>query len=196
MHRFAAALLCAASLAAATPAADDLPQQMKRVIDAFAIAMENAADPVSSEQAFYQGAIPGLLRKLDPHSVFFDPGQFEQLKKLESSTQKGFGSVVSLLPGRVILLQTLPGTPSQKAGLAPGDEILSINGYDISRLDLDQLVSLLGQSRQQQAQLEVRRPGTARLMHFVLTPEEMLSPSVERAFFLEAGVGLHPGGQF
>ena len=50
-------------------------------------------------QAIYQGAIPGLLRVLDPHSVFFDPGQFDQLQKMQESTQKGFGSVVSLLPG-------------------------------------------------------------------------------------------------
>ena len=114
--------MCAAATLAA---ADDLPSQMKSVIDAFSIVEQNAADPVSSEQAFYQGAIPGLLRKLDPHSVFFDPGQFDQLKKMESSTQKGFGSVVSLLPGRVIVLQTLPGTPSAKAGLAPGDEIMA-----------------------------------------------------------------------
>ena len=118
--------------------------QMKSVIDAFAIVEQNAADPVSSEQAFYQGAIPGLLRKLDPHSVFFDPGQFEQLKKMESSTQKGFGSVVSMLPGRVIVLQTLPGTPSAKAGLAPGDEILAINGYIIGRLDIDQIHATAG----------------------------------------------------
>jgi carboxyl-terminal processing protease len=188
MHRLAAALLCAAALRAAGPD-DELPQQMKRVIDAYAIVEENAADPITPEQAFYQGAIPGLLRKLDPHSVFFDPGQFDQLKKLETSTQKGFGSVVSLLPGRVIVLQTLQGTPSQKAGLAPGDEILAINGYDISRLDLDQLTALLGQSRQQQARLDVRRPGTARIMQFMLTPEELQSPSVERTFFLGAGVG-------
>jgi carboxyl-terminal processing protease len=187
MHRLAVALLFAAALPAAQD--DELPQQMKRVIDAYAIVEQNAADPVTSEQAFYQGAIPGLLRKLDPHSVFFDPGQFEQLQKLETSTQKGFGSVVSLLPGRVIVLQTLPGAPSQKAGLAPGDEIVAINGYDISRLDLDQLVALLGQSRRQQARLDVRRPGTARIMQFMLTPEEMQSPSVERAFFLGAGVG-------
>jgi len=196
MHWLLAILLSAVPLLAAPPAEDDLERQMKRVIDAFAIAKENSADPITTEQAFYQGAIPGLLRKLDPHSVFFDPGQFEQLKKLESSTQKGFGSVVSLLPGRVIVLQTLPGTPSQKAGLAPGDEILGINGYDISRLDLDQLVALLGQSRQQQAQLDVRRPGTARLMHFTLTPEEMQSPCVERTFFLEAGVGYIRLGSF
>ena len=181
MLRLAAALLVAA---ATLPAQDDLDRQMKSVIDAYALVEQNAADPVSSEQAFYQGAIPGLLRRLDPHSVFFDPGQFEQLKKMEASTQKGFGSVVSLLPGRVIVLQTMPGTPSAKAGLAPGDEILAINGYVISRLDLDQLTELLSQSRQQQAQLDVRRPGTNGLMRLVLTPEEMQAPSVERAFFL------------
>ena len=186
MLRSLTILLCAAAVAAA---ADDVETQMKRLLEAYAIAEQNAADPVDSEQAFYQGAIPGLLRRLDPHSVFFDPGQFDQVKKMEASKQKGFGSVVSLLPGRVIVLQTLPGTPSAKSGLAPGDEIVAINGYVISRLDLDQLTQLLTQSRQQQAQLDVRRPGSSRMLRFVLTPEEMQAPSVERAFFLAAGIG-------
>jgi carboxyl-terminal processing protease len=185
MLRFATALLCAATLTAA----DDLESQMKRLLDAYAAAEQNAADPVSSEQAFYQGAIPGLLRHLDPHSVFFDPGQFEQVKKMEQSTQKGFGSVVSLLPGRIIVLQTTPGTPSAKSGLAPGDEIVAINGYIVGQLDLEQLTELLSQSRQRQAQLEVRRPGSAGILRFVLTPVEMQAPSVERTFFLGAGVG-------
>jgi carboxyl-terminal processing protease len=185
MFRFSLVLLCAAAL----PAQDDLAARMKSIVQAYAILEQNAADPVSSEQAFYQGAIPGLLRTLDPHSVFFDPGQFEQLRKMESSTQKGFGSVVSLLPGRVIVLQTAPGTPSARSGLAPGDEIVGINGYIISRLDLDQLTQLLGQSRQQQAQLDVRRGGSSRILHFTLIPEEMQAPSVERAFFIGAGIG-------
>jgi carboxyl-terminal processing protease len=186
MFRPVIVLLCAA---ATVTAADDIESQMKRLLDAYAIAERSAADPVDSEQAFYQGAIPGLLRRLDPHSVFFDPGQFDQVKKMEASTQKGFGSVVSLLPGRVIVLQTTPGTPSAKSGLAPGDEIVAINGYVIGRLDLEQLEQLLTQSRQQQAQLEVRRPGSARILRFVLTPEDMQAPSVERAFFLGAGIG-------
>jgi len=162
---------------------------MKSVLGAYSILEQNAADPVPSEQAFYQGAIPGLLRKLDPHSVFFDPGQFEQLKKLETSTQKGFGTVVSLMPGRIIVLQTLPGTPSAKAGLAPGDEILGINGYIVGRLDLDQLTELLTAARQRQAQLDVKRPGSAALMQLVLTPEELAAPSVDRTFFVAAGIG-------
>lgn len=184
--RWFLALILTTGLASAS---DDLAPLVKQLTEAFAILEENAADPVNPEQAFYQGAIPGALRKLDPHSVFFDPQQFEQLKQLQTSTQKGFGSVVSILPGRVIVLQTLPGTPSAKSGMAPGDEILGINGYRLDRLEVEQLIGLLTQSRQQQAYLDVRRPGNARIMKFVLTPEAMQSPSVERAFFVGAGVG-------
>ena len=187
MLRSAALFVCAALALRAQDA--ELEKQLRSIIEAYALASANAADPVSSEQAFYAGAIPGLLRKLDPHSIFFDPDQFEQLKRMESSTSKGFGSVVSILPGRVIVLQTLPGTPSQKAGLAPGDEILAINGYIIGQLDMEQLPQLLEQSRQRQARLDVRRPGVASLMQFTLTPEEMQSPSVDRAYFLSAGIG-------
>ena len=184
MKRFFSVLLLSTCLFA-----DDLETEVKRLTEALAILEENSADPVSPEQAFYQGAIPGLLRRLDPHSVFFDPGQFEQLKKLQTSTAKGFGSVVSVLPGRVIVLQTLPGTPSAKSGIAAGDEILAINGYQLSRLDMDQLIELLTVSRQQPAHLDVRRPGNARLLQFVLTPEELQAPSVERVFFVGPGVG-------
>ena len=158
-------------------------------MDVFATVEANAADPISSEQAFFQGAIPGMLRRLDPHSVFFDPGQFEQLRQLETSTSKGFGSVVSVLPGRVIVLQTLPGTPSARSGLAPGDELLAVNGIRLDRLDAEQLIGLLSQSRQHPAQLDVRRPGNARILQLTLTPEEMQSPSVERAFLLKPGIG-------
>jgi len=189
MFRSLAILLCAA---VACPAADDLAKQVKSVIDAFAIVEENAADPVSPEQAFYAGALPGLLKTLDPHSVFFDPGQFDQLRKMESSTQKGFGSIVSLVPGKVVVLQTLPGTPSAKAGLMPGDNIMAINNYIIGRLDIDQLTELLAESRQHPAQLDVMRPGSGKIMRLTLTPEEMQASSVERAFFLGAGIGyLH-----
>ena len=189
MFRLIAILLCTA---VASPAADDLDRQLKTFIDAFALVEQNAAEPISSEQALYAGAVPGLLKTLDPHSVFFDPGQFDQLKKMESSTQKGFGTIVSLVPGKVVVLQTMPGTPSAKSGLMPGDEIVAINNYVIGRLDIDQLTELLAESRQHPAQLDVMRPGSGGIMRLVLTPEDMLSSSVERAFFMSPGIGyLH-----
>ncbi len=174
---------------AQAPANDDLEREIKTVVEAFAIVQAEAADPVGSERAFYSGIIPGMLRKLDPHSVFFDPDQFEQLKNMQNSTHKGFGSIVSVLPGRVIVLQTMPGTPSAKSGIAAGDEILAVNGYVLARFEMEQIVQILGMSRQKPAKIDVHRPGSARILEFSLVPEELQAPSVERAFHLKPGIG-------
>ena len=170
-------------------ASDDVMEQMKRFVDVYAVVEREAADPVAPEKALYQGAIPGMLRRLDPHSVFLDPDQFQQLKEMETSTRKGFGSIVSVLPGRVIVLQVLPATPAQKAGLGPGDEILAVNDYPLGRLEMEQIVQLLGEAHQKPARLVVRKPGNARVLEFTLTPAELQSPSVDRAFLLKPGIG-------
>jgi carboxyl-terminal processing protease len=184
------AFLCASPwLLSAQQPDDQLAGEVKRITDIYALVDTYEADPVSPDQAIYQGAIPGLLRKLDPHSVFFDPGQFEQMKQMERSTSKGFGTIVSLMPGRVIVLQALPGTPSSRSGMAPGDEILAVNNIRLDRLDLDQLTQFLGEARQKPAQLYVRRPGVSGLLNLTLIPEEMQSKSVDRAFALRPGIG-------
>ncbi len=187
--RILSLLACACLSFAADAPKDDEARQMKKFIDAYKILEQNTADPFDVDQAFYQGAVPGLLRHLDPHSVFFDPGQFEQLQQMQSSTQKGFGSIVSVLPGRVMVLQVSPNTPSEKAGMSPGDEILAVNNYRLDRLDADQIIEVLGQSKQKQAELVVRRPGNARLIPLTLTPEAIHTSSVERVFELQPGVG-------
>src|SRR5579864_454766 len=173
----------------APPPADDLDGLLKRFTELVAIVEGQAADKVNSEQAIYGGAIPGMLRELDPHSIFFDPQQNEQLKEMERSERKGFGTVVSVLPGRVIVLQALPGTPSAKSGLQPGDEIVAVNNVALARLEFDQIVEFLSEARQHQAQLIVRRPGNVRLLDFILDPALVDSPSVDRAFLLKPGVG-------
>ncbi|MGH9628810.1 MAG: S41 family peptidase [Bryobacteraceae bacterium] len=182
-------LISALLLFFAPAAAEPLDKYLKQFVDMVAVVQAEAADPVDMTKAFYEGAIPGMLRRLDPHSVFFDPGQFAQLKELEKSTRKGFGSVVSILPGRVIVLQTLPGTPSAKSGISPGDEIIAINNIRLDRLEIEQLIQLLTQSRQKEVHLHVRRPGSARILQFVLTPEDVDAPSVERVFHVRPQIG-------
>jgi len=171
------------------PPDEDLDGLLKRFTELVAIVESQAADKVNSEQAIYGGAIPGMLRELDPHSIFFDPQQNQQLKEMESSERKGFGTVVSILPGRVIILQALPGTPSAKSGLQPGDEIVAVNNIALARLEFEQIIEFLSQARQHQAQLIVRRPGNVRLLDFILDPALVDSPSVDRAFLLKPGVG-------
>jgi carboxyl-terminal processing protease len=167
---------------------EELDAILRRIAEVYTVMEEEAADPVNSYNAIYSGAIPGMLKRLDPHSIFFDPGQFEQLKEMQQATRKGFGSVVSILPGRVFILQTLPGSPSERFGLQPGDEILAINNIPLSRLSIDQLVGLLSESRRREAQLYIRRQGQSGLISITMVPEEMDSSSVDLSFFLRAGV--------
>jgi carboxyl-terminal processing protease len=182
-------LFAPATFAQAPPDATALEAELGRFTEVLALVEENAADPVSVEQVLHGGAIPGMLRKLDPHSVFFNRDQFEQLQEMQKDVAKGFGSIVSVLPGRVIVLETQAGSPSQRAGLSPGDEIVIINNIPLAGLEIEQLAQLLGMARKRPVQIRVRRQGTAGLLTLTMTPAELQSPSVDRAFLLEPGVG-------
>ncbi len=182
------ALLAACSALADTPSGDGPPEaQAKRFLEVFGLLERRYVDPFDPAAAMYGGALPSMLQTLDPHSAFLDPAQFESLREMQRSTEKGFGSVVNLLPGRVIVLQTLPGSPSERAGLAPGDEILILNGQPLAYLPIQQLAALLGSARQRVAELMVRRPSIEDLLEMRLVPAEVADPSVSRHFLLEPG---------
>lgn len=168
----------------------ELTPLLNQFIQVFSTVQAEAADPEPADKMIFEGAIPSMLRRLDPHTQFFDPAQFDQLRQMESSEQKGFGSIVSVLPGRVIFLQTLPGTPSNKAGIQAGDELIAVNNYAIRSLEPDQIIQLLTEARQQKVAVLIRRQGAARLLSLTLTPELVDSPSVDRAFLLKPGYGF------
>lgn len=182
--------------ASAAPNPSDAETLLKQFTQVLAAVDSRAADPVNVESAIYDGAIPAMLRELDPHSVFFNRDQYQQLQEMEHSESKGFGSIVNVLPGRVIVLQAMPGTPSARAGLSPGDEIVAVNNIALAALSFDQLVPFLTESKQKEAHLIVRRQGSPRLLEFTLKPELMDSPTVERAFLLRPGIGYIRVGSF
>jgi carboxyl-terminal processing protease len=167
----------------------DLSPYLRKFAEVFSTVQTEAADNPVADKLIYEGAIPSMLRQLDPHTQFFDPVQFEQLKQMEDSEQKGFGSIVSVLPGQVIFLQTLPGTPSNKAGIQAGDELLAVNNIAIRSLQPEQIIELLTEARRQKVSVYVRRQGSAHLLQFALTPALVDSPSVDRSFVLKPGFG-------
>lgn len=170
-------------------AVHDLELRLREFVDALEVVNTEAAAKSTPNRLIYEGAIPAMLRQLDPHTQFFDPVQFEQLKQMEESEQKGFGSVVNIGPGRVTFLQTLPGTPSNRAGIMPGDDLIAINNIAIAPLDPEHIVELLTEARQQKVTLYIRRQDSVKVLEFTLSPELVDQPSVDRAFLLKPGYG-------
>ncbi len=175
-----------------SPAADDTAAQALKFTALYNAIEQYYVDPVDTDHAIFDGGIRGMLSALDPFCAFLDHDQFELMKQQARGESIGFGSVLYVSAGKVMILQTAQGSPSFRAGLAPGDEIVAINGQRVERLDLQSLVNLLKSARSRPVRLGVIHPGRDVPEDFNLRPAEIALPSVDKAFLWSPGVAyLH-----
>src|SRR5229473_2585044 len=107
---------------------DDIRNSLKTFTRIYNVVEENFADPVSPDKAVYKGAIPGMLRTLDPHSNFFDPRDFQLLREDQKGHYYGVGMQVGPQPNaKTAVKAPFPGSPAYKVGLRPGDVIVFVN---------------------------------------------------------------------
>jgi carboxyl-terminal processing protease len=130
-----------------------------------------------------------MLSRLDPYSAFLNRDQFKELQEQSRGRALGFGSILYVSPGKVMVLQAAQNSPAGRAGLGPGDEIVEVNGQRIAHLDFPSLIQLLEQSRSHSVRLEVLHPGKLVPETFKLNPAEVPLPSVDKAFLYSPGIG-------
>ncbi|HEY6293887.1 MAG TPA: S41 family peptidase, partial [Terriglobia bacterium] len=181
----AAAPSGAANIASDDPVAS-LAAQVARV---YAAVEGNYLEPVDPDRALLDGAIRQALARLDPFSSFFDRDQFRQLQEQQRGQTLGFGSILYLQPGKVLVISAAQGSPSSRAGIAPGDEIVAVNGTRIAGLDLQSLISVLQGARSGPVRLSVLHPGRVVSEDMNLKPAEVALPTVDKAFRLKPDIG-------
>src|SRR5579871_5967259 len=138
---------------------DDLTNGFRSVINAYTLIEKNFADPVSSERALYQGAIPGMLLTLDPHSNFLDPEEWREAQRRQSAQYFGVGMELTVDYDQVVVGQPFPNSPAAAAGLQRGDVILAVDKNDARGLELDAVRNLLRGPRGTPVTVTVRREG-------------------------------------
>ena len=114
----------------ASPTSDaDLKSSIESFTKVYDIVDQNYADKLQSDKAVYKGAIPGMLRTLDPHSNFFDPKEFSSLREEQHGMYYGIGMLIGAQPrtGKPMVIHPFGGTPAYKAGIRPGDMLLEVN---------------------------------------------------------------------
>ena len=178
----------------ATSAPDPVEESLHRFTAVYSAVEENYADPIDPQTQIYQGAIPGMLRRLGPYSVFFDAEQFRLLQQHQQAKSEGFGTIVTVMPGRVVVLEAFVGSPAARAGIQAGDEILEVNGDRIERLSMGEIVRILSAARsQERTQMLVLRPNSSpngsKVESITVSPAELSESSVDLAFWLREGIG-------
>lgn len=174
---------------AATAAGDsDLQESLRTFTKVYAIIEENYADPVDPERAIYGGAIPGMLRVLDPHSSFFDARSFKLLKEAQRGRYFGVGMQVAPRDGRTIVLAPFVGSPAYRAGLRPGDVIIQVDDHLTEGLTTSEVADLLRGPKGTVVRVKVLREGHPEPLQFVITRDEIPRVSVEYAFYLRPAI--------
>ena len=150
---------------------------------------QNYADPVDMQKVIYNGAIPGMLHSLDPHSNFFDPKSFAQMKEDQRGKYYGVGMTLTARNGKTMVLYPFVGSPAYKAGLRPGDEIVGADSTDTTNMAMSEVADLLKGPRGTTVKITVHREGTTEPLIFTVVRDEIPRPSVENAFEIAPGIG-------
>ncbi len=170
----------------------NLRDGLKQFTDAYSIVEQNYADKLDTEKtdkAIYDGAIPGMLHVLDPHSNFYDPKSYAQMREDTHGRYYGVGMIIQPHGSQIVVLTPFEGTPSFRAGVKPGDVILSVDGKATATLDSTAVANMLKGPRGTHVTVTMEREGSAKPLTFDLVRDEIPRPSVDIAFLIKPNVG-------
>jgi carboxyl-terminal processing protease len=117
-----------------------LLQRMKEVFDF--LTPEFESENIELQEVEY-AAINGMLKTLDPHSVFLNADQYREMRDKTQGKFAGLGIVISIRDGVLTIISPIDGTPADLAGLSAGDQIVKIDEESTVNMSLNDAVDLL-----------------------------------------------------
>ncbi len=191
---------------AAQSATDEstLRDSLHNFTDVYSLVEQNYAEKLTGDKpdkAIYDGAIPAMLHVLDPHSNFYDPKAFAQMREDQHGKYYGVGMTIQPQPtpngkSKIVVLYPFEGTPSFKAGIRPGDVILTVDGKSTDGMDSAAVATILKGARGTHVIVTMSREGSSNPISFDLVRDEIPRPSVDLAFMARPGIGYIHVTQF
>ncbi|MGA9565355.1 MAG: S41 family peptidase [Candidatus Korobacteraceae bacterium] len=173
----------------------DIRDSVKSFTEVYEVVQQNYAEPVNPDKAIYNGAIPGMLRVLDPHSNFFDPKSYAALREEQRGKYYGVGMQVGPRNNKVIVIAPFTGAPAYRAGIRPGDIIIAVDGKPTDNMSTSDVADLLKGPKGTTVKITVLREGTDKPIDFNVVRDEIPRYSVDVHFMIRPGIGyIHVSG--
>jgi carboxyl-terminal processing protease len=169
--------------------ASDIPDSVKGFTRVLSIVERNYADPVDADKAIYDGAIPGMLRVLDPHSNFFDPRQYALFREEQQGKYYGVGMTVASRENQTIVVAPFMGSPAYKAGIRPGDTIMKVDGKSCTGLTTTEVADMLKGPKGTPVKISLGREGWDSEIEVTVVRDEIPRPGVEYSTIVKPGIG-------
>ena len=134
------------------------------------------------------GSIRGLLETLDPHSSYITEKEFEKINESMKGEFEGIGIEFSILDGYITVISPIAGTPSDKAGLLSGDQIVKINSESAYKIKQDEIIKKLRGPKGTVVEVTIKRIGVDNF-DVTLIRDKIPINSVMAAFLYNDNVG-------
>ena len=173
----------------------DIRDSLREFSQVYDVVEQNYAEPVNADKAIYNGAIPGMLHVLDPHSNFFDPKSYSLLREEQRGKYYGVGMQVGPRNNKVIVIAPFVGTPAYRAGIRPGDVIVAVDGKPTDNLTTSEVAELLKGPKGTTVRITILREGSEKPLEFKVVRDEIPRASVDLHFLIKPGIGyMHVSG--
>ncbi|WP_262314590.1 S41 family peptidase [Lacticaseibacillus parakribbianus] len=163
----------------ANPTQATLPAGFNKVLATYATVQNNYYQDVSATK-LANGAINGMLSSLDdPYSVYLQNSDKTDLDSTISASFGGIGATVQQGDNKLTIESILADTPAKKAGLKVGDQLISVNGKSVEKLDVTQAVAKIRGKIGTKVKVVVRRDGKD--LTFTMTRAKITTDTVTYA---------------
>jgi carboxyl-terminal processing protease len=186
-RRTAAAIVALVALAAAAvgalavagPAPDDSPyRKLALFAEAWSRIERDYVEPPDRDRLI-TGAVKGMVRALDPHSSFMTPAEYEAFLGEIRGEFCGVGLEVGSRDGVMTVIAPIADSPAERAGVAPGDQIVSIDDTPTAELGLEDAVALIRGRPGEPVAFRMRRPPATDVFEVQIVRAQIKVESVE-----------------
>jgi carboxyl-terminal processing protease len=174
---------------------DQVSQQYRVFTAALAAIDREYVESLPSDRLIYD-AVGGMLQTLDPHSSFFDPKQYAQMRERQEGRYYGLGISIQVIDGDITVMSLFEGSPAYRSGIRRGDVIARIKGEDTKNWTSDQAVKQLKGPKGTTVQIGIRRPGYNKLIDMEVERDEVNIVTVKGAFMIDEQTGYIKLGDF
>jgi len=167
---------------------DKIPEHYKAFTAALSAIETSYVDKVESDN-LVTSAIRGMLGTLDPHSSYFTPREYAQMRERQEGRYYGIGVSIIAVDGDITAFTVFEGSPAHKKGIRVGDVIAKVGDQSAKGWTTDQAMRALRGPRGTNVQIEIKRRGYEKPIPIELTRDEVYIPTVPAYFMIDATTG-------
>jgi carboxyl-terminal processing protease len=173
------------AITAPTPSSDqqtatplDLQTLFKPFWETWTIVHENYVDQPVDDLKLMRGAIRGMMEALgDEHSSYMDPETYQQANAELEGEYEGIGAFVDTTTEFLTITSPMPDSPAERAGLQPGDQVVAIDGEDMTGIDAELARRKVIGPEGTTVHLTILREGAPELLEFDIVREKIVMKS-------------------